>query len=204
MIWLLAAPIVSKAVQRVVMLVTALSIALLLGMPMLGILVDPWAPFRLSGQNGALTAAPAAIAAAVPAAVVAVPTLSALPQTSIVDGVIALAMTWRGVPYLWGGCDRRGIDCSCFVMNVWGAFGVSMPRVTTDQIRWATPVSREQAHAGDLVFFDRTCTGCGADPTHVGLYLGNGIMIDAGDPVQINPVFTGSYASHNPRFGRVH
>jgi cell wall-associated NlpC family hydrolase len=42
---------------------------------------------------------------------------------------------------------------------------------------------------GDTVFFDNTCTNCGPNPTHEGLYLGNGLMIDAGDAVQIEPVF---------------
>lgn len=110
-------------------------------------------------------------------------------------GLIDAAMSWLGVPYLWGGCSRRGVDCSCFVQNVLAVIGIAAPRTTTTQVVWATPVSREQARLGDLVFFDNTCVNCGPNPTHVGLYLGNGLMIDAGDPVKIEPVYWGKLHS---------
>jgi cell wall-associated NlpC family hydrolase len=113
------------------------------------------------------------------------------------------AASWLGVPYLFGGCSRNGIDCSCFVQNVLAHEHISAPRVTTQQILWATPLTREQIVPGDIVFFDNTCTDCGANPTHEGMYIGNGKMIDAGGThVQINDIFTGFYASHNPRFAR--
>jgi cell wall-associated NlpC family hydrolase len=123
-------------------------------------------------------------------------------QNNLVATIIANAMAWLNprVPYLWGGCTRNGVDCSCFVQNVLRASGISgTPRVTTEQIQWARPIARSQAAAADLVFFDNTCSGCGANPTHVGIYLGDGRMIDAGDPVQIEPIF----ANKNPRFGRI-
>lgn len=113
--------------------------------------------------------------------------------------VIAAAMQYLGTPYLWGGCSRRGIDCSCFVQNALAAVGIRSPRVTTEQIRWTTPVSAAAARAGDLVFFDNTCVDCGANPTHVGLYLGDGRMADCGDPCRVEPV----YGGHNARYGRV-
>jgi peptidoglycan endopeptidase LytE len=151
----------------------------------------PTAPLVLEGQHE-VAAAPAPTAA---------PLLSA--GTDTVTAMIQQALTWLSpsVPYLWGGCTRRGVDCSCFVMNVLVTVGVHAPRVTTDQIRWAVPVSASNARPGDLVFFDNTCTNCGANPTHVGLYLGGGQVINAGDPVQINPL--SHFARNNPRFGRV-
>jgi cell wall-associated NlpC family hydrolase len=102
-----------------------------------------------------------------------------------VDAVIAEARTWLGTPYLWGGCTRRGVDCSCFVRNAWATAGISMPRTTSEQIRWATPITRDQIQPGDLIFFNNTCSNCGPNPTHVGMSLGGNSMIHAGDPVQI-------------------
>lgn len=120
------------------------------------------------------------------------------PSDDRIGQMIAAARTWLGVPYSWGGCSKAGVDCSCFVRNVLALLGINAPRVTTQQIAWATPVSQAEARAGDLVFFDNTCTGCGPNPTHVGLYLGGGSMIDAGDPVRVERVYSG----HNARYGR--
>jgi N-acetylmuramoyl-L-alanine amidase len=116
--------------------------------------------------------------------------------TGDVASVVATAKSWLGVPYHWGGCTKSGVDCSCFVRNVLATIGINAPRVTYQQIAWATPVSNPQPL--DLVFFDNTCSQCGPNPTHVGLYLGGGMMIDAGDPVRIEPIYSG----HNARYGR--
>lgn len=140
---------------------------------------------------------------AVPGARAAEPTLVPLPMTDIVASrvaiVIGAAMQYMGTPYVWGGCSHRGIDCSCFVLNALAAVGIHAPRVTTQQILWTTPVSAANARVGDLVYFDNTCTDCGANPTHVGLYLGEGRMADCGDPCKVEPV----YGGHNARYGRV-
>jgi cell wall-associated NlpC family hydrolase len=170
------------------------------------IMAQPWGQWWLAGVGGGASVTSASgpttpgsstTTVALPTSVAAVPT-PAIPR--ILD-VVDIAKTWLGTPYLWGGCSRRGVDCSCFMLNVFREVGITtMPRVTVDQIRWATPITRAEAEAGDLVFFDNTCTGCGANPTHVALYLGNGQMIDAGDPVRIEPV----YGGHNARYGRVH
>ena len=85
------------------------------------------------------------------------------------------------------------------MQTVFATVGVHLPRTTVEQIRTAQPILATQAQAGDLVFFDNTCSQCGPNPTHVGLYLGNGRIIDAGDPVHIEAVYSG----HNARYGRV-
>ena len=133
------------------------------------------------------------------------PTLApAPPPSDRVEAVIAAAMTWRGVPYLWGGCTRRGVDCSCFVQNALGTVGIHAPRVTWQQIAWTTPISRAELRRGDLVYFDNTCTDCGPNPTHVGLALGNGLMIQAGgSQVSVQPIFAGYYGAHFGSAGRV-
>jgi cell wall-associated NlpC family hydrolase len=136
-----------------------------------------------------------------------VPTISATPipgapgmPGDFVAAVIADARRWLGVPYLWGGCTTRGVDCSCFVRNVLADFGYALPRTTTEQVRWATPVRRADVQPLDLIFYDNTCTDCGPNPTHVAMYIGNGLMINAGNPVQIAPAFD----SHFAEIGRPH
>lgn len=164
---------------------------------------QPWGQWWLAGQQGGIAqsrdvvAQPAAVANA-PAVAVPVPvSIPAVLDTSLLQE----ALTWLGTRYEWGGCTKHvGVDCSCFVQSVLATVGIRAPRVTTDQIRWATPVSADQRLPFDLVFFDNTCSNCGANPTHVGMYLGDGMMIDAGSPVQIERVYTG----HNARYGRPH
>jgi peptidoglycan endopeptidase LytE len=131
-----------------------------------------------------------------------VPTLmsaAAVPSDDLLERAIAATMDWLRVPYLWGGCTHRGVDCSCFVMNVLATVGIHAPRTTVPQLAWTTPVSPSDARIGDLVFFDNTCSGCGPNPTHVGIYLGAGKMVDCGDPCRVEAVYSG----HNTRYGRV-
>lgn len=136
--------------------------------------------------NAFQTAQPIQVAGSV--AVVVVPTPGAFigPPSNLIEA----AQQWLGVPYLWGGCTHRGVDCSCFVQNVLRVVGIEAPRTTVTQIAWATPIPLASAGLGDLLFFNNTCTDCGANPTHVGLYLGGGMMIDAGDPVKIESIDT--------------
>lgn len=126
-----------------------------------------------------------AVAVSTPVAVpVGMPTPTV--GTTPLGGILDVARSWLGSPYLWGGCTRRGVDCSCAVRNWWAALGINLPRTTSEQIRWAIPITREQIQPGDLLFFNNTCANCGPNPTHVGLALGGNLMIHAGDPVQIS------------------
>ena len=107
------------------------------------------------------------------------------------DNVVAYASNFLGTPYLWGGTTPSGFDCSGFTQYVYRHFGVSVGRTTYDQINDGVGVSREQLQPGDLVFF-----GKGGDPTHMGMYVGNGAMIHAprtGDVVKISPVDRSDY-----------
>lgn len=102
------------------------------------------------------------------------------------DNVVAYASNFLGTPYLWGGTTPSGFDCSGFTQYVYKHFGISIGRTTYDQINDGVGVSREQLQPGDLVFF-----GKGGNPTHMGMYVGNGAMIHAprtGDVVKISPV----------------
>jgi cell wall-associated NlpC family hydrolase len=121
-----------------------------------------------------------------------------------ISGVIAAAETWLGVPYLFGGCSRQGVDCSCFTELAFAATGVELPR--TAQAQWNTTVRVDQAdlQPGDLVFFAHTYPSVDTI-THVGIYLGGGLQInapDTGQVVSIQPVFTGFWGAHFAGGGR--
>jgi len=124
------------------------------------------------------------------AAVVPQPTLAPdTGDTSRLQRLVDAARTWLGTPYGWGGCTRSGIDCSCLMQHAYAAIGINVPRTTVTQIAAYVPVPRDQLRVGDSLFFDDTCSNCGANPTHVGMWIGGGLMLDAGDPVKIEPVY---------------
>jgi cell wall-associated NlpC family hydrolase len=110
--------------------------------------------------------------------------------------VIEVARRWLGVRYQWGGCTMNGVDCSCMVQNVLRVLGISAPRTTKPQFAWGSPVDRGDLQAGDLVFFNDTCTGCGPNPTHVALSIGGEAVIHCGDPCQVATIssFGSKYA----------
>ena len=106
--------------------------------------------------------------------------------------VVSDAQKYLGVPYLWGGTDpTQGVDCSGLVQDVYSEVGISLPRTSQEQATTGTPVaSVAEAQPGDLVFFPGS-DGTAASPGHVGIYIGNGEMIDAphtGTDVRVEPV----------------
>jgi len=88
--------------------------------------------------------------------------------------IINYAEIFLGSPYVWGGTTPYRFDCSSFVQYSFAHFGINLPRVTWDQFNQGTPVSKANLQAGDLVFFSTYQAG----PSHVGIYMGNGMMID--------------------------
>ena len=103
--------------------------------------------------------------------------------------VVGEAAQFVGVPYQWGGTSpTTGFDCSGLVQYVYGQLGVSLPRTSQEQANVGTPVAGlAQAQPGDLVFYEPGPSG----PGHVGIYIGNGKMIDAphtGTSVQVQAV----------------
>lgn len=92
--------------------------------------------------------------------------------------IIAQARTWLGVPYLYGGTTRQGVDCSGLIMQVAHALGIaSCPRTSEEQWAWCEHLHADQIGAGDLVFF----VGAEIDPPpgHVGFVVSPGTMINA-------------------------
>jgi cell wall-associated NlpC family hydrolase len=106
-------------------------------------------------------------------------------------GVQALkwALTKVGDPYVWGAAGPSAFDCSGLVMWAYAQVGISLMHFTGDQWNEGEHISRSELEPGDLVFFY-------PDIGHVGLYVGNGLMVDAptfGQPVQVQPVFWSAY-----------
>ncbi len=86
------------------------------------------------------------------------------------------AFTYLGVPYVWGGNGRAGLDCSAFVRAVFSTQGVSLPRVAADQARVGYQVPWDEMRPGDRLYFDMGNKG---RVSHTGIYLGNGYFIHA-------------------------
>jgi cell wall-associated NlpC family hydrolase len=106
---------------------------------------------------------------------------------NLADRAISIAKQYLGVNYKWGGTDpETGLDCSGFTQLVYGRIGVDLPRSSSAQATTGTRVSSmAAAQPGDLVFF-------GSPVHHVGIYLGDGKMIDApktGEVVRIRRVY---------------
>ncbi len=95
-----------------------------------------------------------------------------------------IALRYLGVPYVWGGASPGGFDCSGLVMYVYAQLGISLPHYTVAQWSATEPVSLSAAQPGDLIFFD--------GESHVGIYLGNGQMVDAphtGSVVRVESIY---------------
>jgi len=91
------------------------------------------------------------------------------------DKALAFARSQIGKPYVWGATGPDSYDCSGLTQAAWNAAGISLPRTTYDQVNFGTTVSLANARPGDLVFFYD-------DVSHVGIYIGNGMMIHAPKP----------------------
>ena len=116
------------------------------------------------------------------------------------------AERYLGYPYVWGGSSpSTSFDCSgfvCWVINHCGN-GWSVPRTTADGLRsYCSYVSPEEARPGDLVFFQNTYNAPGA--THVGIYVGEGMMIHCGEPIQYTSIESTYWRAHFLAFGRIH
>lgn len=88
------------------------------------------------------------------------------------------ALSFCGVPYVYGGASPSGFDCSGFTMYVYDHFGYSLPHGATSQLNYGSAVSMSNMVPGDLVFFfDSNYASSGA--SHVGIYIGGGQFVHA-------------------------
>ncbi len=93
------------------------------------------------------------------------------------NALLSEARTWLGTRYRYGGNDKSGVDCSGFVLQVYGkALGIKLPRTSVQQHKYCARIDKAQLQPGDLVFF--TVRG-GSSIGHVGIYMGNSRMIHA-------------------------
>jgi len=95
-----------------------------------------------------------------------------------ISSMIAYAESYMGTPYVWGGTSPDpGFDCSGFTQYVLRHAGVSVQRTSEQQYLEGSPVSESNLEPGDLVFFSTYAPGA----SHVGIFVGNGLMVDAED-----------------------
>jgi len=93
------------------------------------------------------------------------------------EELVYTAQGFLGVPYLWGGQDKKkGFDCSGLMMVSYRQNGLNLPRNSRVQYQAGRRVSKKQLQKGDLVFF---ATKGGTRVTHVGMYAGNNRFIHA-------------------------
>ena len=141
---------------------------------------------RLSAQEQA------AVTAAVGGHSIATPDFASLgidPGTAIAT-VVRTALSKVGAPYAWGASGPDAFDCSGFTGYAYASIGVSLPHSSRSQSGIGRSVSRAELKAGDLVFFYEPVS-------HVGLYIGNGMMVHArtyGSPVAVVSVDQAGYA----------
>lgn len=95
--------------------------------------------------------------------------------TDITRRIVSTAMSYVGVPYVFGGTSPSGFDCSGYIQYVFRNVGISLPRTADVQFNVGKPIPKAELRAGDLVFFETYEPG----PSHVGIYLGNGKFIHA-------------------------
>jgi hypothetical protein len=119
------------------------------------------------------------------------------------SAIITEAEKYLGYPYIWGGyCPATSFDCSGFVSWVINHSGWDVGRLGAQGLyNICTPVSASNAKPGDLVFFVGTYDTPGV--SHVAIYVGDGMMIQAGNPIGYADMTTSYWQSHFYSFGRL-
>ena len=117
--------------------------------------------------------------------------------------IYAEAKKYVGTPYVWGGSTpETGFDCSGYVCWVYNQNGYDVGRTTANGL-WqkSQHISEAEAKPGDLVFFKGTYDTPGM--SHTGIYLGNGMMVSAGDPIKYANIHSSYWEKHLAGFGRL-
>ena len=113
------------------------------------------------------------------------------------------AQKYVGTPYVWGGSTpETGFDCSGYVCWVYNQNGYNVGRTTANGL-WnkSQHISEAEAKPGDLVFFEGTYDTPGK--SHVGIYLGNGMMVSAGAPIKYADIHSSYWQKYLSGFGRL-
>jgi cell wall-associated NlpC family hydrolase len=113
-----------------------------------------------------------------------------IPTANTVGGqALQAALSKRGDPYVWGAAGPGAFDCSGLVVWAYAQEGIALPHYTGDLWNSGVHIPRNDLEPGDLVFFF-------PDISHVGIYIGNGLMVDAPDfglTVRVDPVYWNAY-----------
>ena len=130
-----------------------------------------------------------------------------VPAEALTDSEFAAiykeAQKYVGTPYVWGGSTpETGFDCSGYVCWVYNQNGYNVGRTTANGL-WnkSQHISEAEAKPGDLVFFEGTYDTPGK--SHVGIYLGNGKMVSAGDPIKYADIHSSYWQKYLSGFGRL-
>ena len=130
-----------------------------------------------------------------------------IPAEALTDSEFAAiykeAQKYVGTPYVWGGSSpETGFDCSGYVCWVYNQNGYDVGRTTANGL-WqkSQHISEAEAKPGDLVFFKGTYDTPGM--SHTGIYLGNGMMVSAGDPIKYANIHSSYWEKHLAGFGRL-
>ncbi len=90
-------------------------------------------------------------------------------SSTVIESILSDAVSYLGVPYVYGGTDSSGFDCSGLAWRVFNDNGISLPRTVSAMETVGMPVDREDLQPGDLLIFN--------NPKHTGIYLGDGEFI---------------------------
>ena len=130
-----------------------------------------------------------------------------VPAEALTDSEFAAiykeAQKYVGTPYVWGGSTpETGFDCSGYVCWVYNQNGYDVGRTTANGL-WnkSQHISEAEAKPGDLVFFEGTYDTPGK--SHIGIYLGNGMMVSAGDPIKYADIHSSYWQKYLSGFGRL-
>ena len=132
-----------------------------------------------------------------------------VPAEALTDSEFAAiykeAQKYVGTPYVWGGSSpSTSFDCSGFVCWVYTASGVhNLPRTTAQGIyNQCAIISPSEAKPGDIIFFTGTYDSPGP-VSHVGIYVGDGMMLHCGSPIQYANINSSYWQTHFYAFGRL-
>jgi cell wall-associated NlpC family hydrolase len=125
----------------------------------------------------------ASMVATIVASGISTATTAAASTTTLGSKALTVAKQQLGKPYLWGAAGPSKYDCSGLMIYSFKKVGKSIPRVAQDQYNKSTKISSSSRRLGDLIFFGTSKRNI----VHVGMYMGNGNMVDAD---------SGSYYGH--------